>query len=116
MAAGSFCRKNSQSKVFVWDPRQSSFFWFFFSIKAIPLGGNFYLLTASDDEDLRKALEDDAKGLSKWFVDLRPWDLGFSVRERSVWLNVSGVPPHAWKEDFFQNLARVVGRFIDLDE
>lgn len=37
-------------------------------------------------------------------------------RERLIWLNVTGVPVHAWREDFFQMMVQTVGRYGAMDE
>lgn len=54
--------------------------------------------------------------LSTWFEELRPWDPGSVVCERMVWINVTRVPTHAFKENFFKTMAQMVGRFVKLDE
>lgn len=55
------------------------------------------LLTADGEEDISFSLNE-ADSLSKWFEDIRPWDPRSVARERLVWLNVTGVPVHAWLE------------------
>lgn len=38
------------------------------------------------------------------------------ARERSVWLNITGVPLQVWKEDFFRTVVSMVGKFLNIDE
>lgn len=38
------------------------------------------------------------------------------TKERLAWLNVSGVPAHAWKEEVFKGVALMFGSFAFLDE
>lgn len=74
-----------------------------FNIKAVPLGGNQVLLSSVGEVELSKCLTDDAEIFSKWFANVRPWEPGKMSREHLVWLNVTGVPVHSWRGDFFSD-------------
>lgn len=90
-----------------------------FYIKSVSMGVNYVLLPPNGevgDVDLSKSLNDDVEGLSIWFVSIIPWDEGFVARDILVWLNIVGVPAHAWKEGFFQMLALTMGTYCAMEE
>lgn len=87
-----------------------------FSVKAAPLGGKFVLLTKLGDEDFPSVLNEASSPLSKLFEEIRPWDPSLMVKERMVWLKVTGVSAHAFMEDFLKFLVNLVGRLGKLDD
>lgn len=38
------------------------------------------------------------------------------AKELSVWLNITRIPVHAWKEEVFKGLLSMMGNFVYLDE
>lgn len=44
-----------------------------FSIKTIPMGGNFVLLRPMEDGAIESLLGDDSVGIANWFESLLPW-------------------------------------------
>lgn len=73
-------------------------------------------MTAEGEFDLSEILQQETSSLSKWFADIRPWDPGSKVRDKLVWLNISEVPVHAWKDEVFKTIVQIVGRFGMLDD
>ncbi|KAJ4825485.1 hypothetical protein Tsubulata_030258 [Turnera subulata] len=83
------------------------------SISIKSLGGNHALLVfESRDETLACV-----KSVQQWNNDCfemrKAWEDGDASR-RTCWLNIYGVPPHAWCEKFFSLLAISFGKFLKL--
>lgn len=83
---------------------------------ATPMGGNLMLLTTKDNSDVYSQLVDAEESLGKVFLEVEPWVPEMVSRVRLVWLRVTGTPIHALGEEFFQFLAKLVGKFVSLDE
>lgn len=86
-----------------------------FPMIIIPLGGKLVLLIQAGDSSLGKVLEDSKSSLDKCSVDIRPWEPGIVSKERLVWLNIVGVPTHAWNEQFFKQLVQLIGGYGAMD-
>lgn len=87
-----------------------------FSIKAAPLGGKLVLLTKVGDEDISFAFIGATVPLSTWFEETCPRDLGLLPNDRTVWINITWVLTHAFKEDSFKTIAQIVGSFRKMDD
>lgn len=48
-------------------------------------------------------------------MSIKDWDPEFVIAERLSWLNVEGVPLHAWNDDNFKKIGSCVGRVILID-
>lgn len=80
------------------------------------MGGNMVLLTAEVDEEIPALLKESESQLTNWFVDIREWNIDLVAKDRLAWVLISGIPPHAWTEDFFKSLIGKFGMLIRLDE
>lgn len=86
-----------------------------FSVGTTPMGGKLVLLTPKEGA-IESILGDGSIALEKWFHSLHPWKSEMVAKERSVWLNITGVPLQGWTKDFFRSIVSYVGNFINLDE
>lgn len=87
-----------------------------FSIRVITFGENTFLL-----EDLIKGVaESFIKEIREWwgvlFKYIRRWLPEDVDHERLVWIRCSGVPCHAWNDNFFEVISTTLGYFVNCDE
>nr|GEU68392.1 hypothetical protein [Tanacetum cinerariifolium] len=54
--------------------------------------------------------------LMTWFSSLKPWHDDFLVEERLVWLEVEGVPIHAWDNVIFRSICNKWGDMLFSDD
>lgn len=87
-----------------------------FSIGTTPMGGNLVLLIPKEEGAVESLLGDGTIALENWFLSLKPWKSEMVTKDRSVWLNITGVSLHAWREEFFCTIVTLVGKFVNLDE
>lgn len=62
------------------------------------------MIKASSVESLEKLLEERKSTLAVWFREINPWNLALETihPERVVWLNIVGIPVHAWHANTFE--------------
>lgn len=87
-----------------------------FSIGTTPMGGSLVLLLPKEERAIESLIGDGTIALEKWFQNLQPWNKKMVAKERSVWLNITGVPLQTWKEDFFRYIVSMVGKYLNIDE
>lgn len=80
------------------------------------MGVNLVLLPPVEDEDLSMLLGNELDNISNPFEEFRPWDPETVSKERIVWLNITGIPLHAWSEDFLKLMTSSVGKYVNVDE
>jgi hypothetical protein len=74
-------------------------------------------LHEGQEEGEVQALMEEAKGwLEQWFVEIRPWSPDNIDVERTIWLRICGVPIHAWNHNFFTQVVKPWGTFINADD
>lgn len=68
------------------------------------LGGFRFLLQSHSQETIMKILSDVKDKLSQWFDWISPWSkaLEFNKPGRLLWLQVEGLPLHAWSAKFLR--------------
>ncbi|KAK9287361.1 hypothetical protein L1049_015778 [Liquidambar formosana] len=84
-------------------------------LKKCVIGGILTLLELPSDEikeDYLKARQ----WLEQWFEEFREWNLGWEHKERLAWLNIEGVPHHAWNGANFQKIGTRFGEVIAVDK
>ncbi|KAK8617628.1 hypothetical protein V6N13_080538 [Hibiscus sabdariffa] len=80
------------------------------------LGGKSVLLSI-EDEDLFLMLEDlNFSYLKEIFTEVIFWSESFVQRDRSTWLEVSGLPLHCWNHTTLKRIAEIWGTFEALGE
>ncbi|GJY97792.1 RNA-directed DNA polymerase, eukaryota, reverse transcriptase zinc-binding domain protein [Tanacetum coccineum] len=78
------------------------------------LGGLWVLFDFESSEARDKFLNH--KGILTWFSTLKPWYNDFVVDERLVWLEIEGVPIHAWDNQVFNKICSRWGEVIFIDD
>lgn len=87
-----------------------------FSITTIPMGGNLVLLQPKEQGVIKALLGEDTICLPNWFQSFLPWNQHMLANEFYLFLNIAGVPLHAWREDFFKMVVSLVGKYDNMDE
>jgi hypothetical protein len=88
----------------------------YFGVKVTPLGSNLTLLEGQDEGEVEALMEDAKDWLDQWFSSIRPWSPNDIDTERSIWLRIYGIPIHAWNLNFFTQVVKPWGTFINADE
>ncbi|KAL4298274.1 hypothetical protein GQ457_12G029320 [Hibiscus cannabinus] len=79
-------------------------------------GGKWFLLSI-EDEDLYLMLEDvNWSHLREIFEGAMPWSENLKHIDRTIWLEVSGIPLHCWNHVTLRRLAELWGSFEDVGE
>ncbi|GKC77117.1 RNA-directed DNA polymerase, eukaryota [Tanacetum coccineum] len=55
-------------------------------------------------------------GVASWFSQLRTAQSDFVSRERIVWIDIKGVPLHAWSRPTFSNIGSRWGEVLELED
>jgi hypothetical protein len=83
-------------------------------VKVVAMGGELVLISHSEGEELRGPWC--KKG---WWggllFDIRRWTPNMVSSKREIWVNMFGIPLHAWGEATFRALANRCGSFVALD-
>ncbi|GKV47547.1 hypothetical protein SLEP1_g54442 [Rubroshorea leprosula] len=87
-----------------------------FYCKIRAMGGRLVLIEGNEYEDLKELVENGKDWLGNWFEEIKPWSPNMVARERFAWIRCLGLPPHAWKTDFFQSLGNLWGTFVSVDD
>ncbi|KAJ4845399.1 hypothetical protein Tsubulata_010583 [Turnera subulata] len=85
-----------------------------FAVDVKCLGGNHILLAFESHEMMLICLESGLLSDSGIFEWLKPWEEGDCARNKSCWVNIYGVPPQAWCDEFFSMIAGRFDSFIKL--
>jgi hypothetical protein len=85
-------------------------------VNATFMGGNMLLLSSSNTQSIKEAVESNKVWWEGWFRSILAWSPDLFHDRREVWLRCRGVPLHAWDESLFRTIAESLGTFIELDE
>lgn len=82
------------------------------------LGGLRILVECSSATSLKTLLTEGSDRLLEWCDWIQPWD---SVKElnrpaKLVWLNIEGVPLHAWNTKVFYDIAKGWGDVMEIED
>ncbi|KAK8570801.1 hypothetical protein V6N13_103204 [Hibiscus sabdariffa] len=80
------------------------------------LGGQKFLLRIQDEELLKLLEEQKWSLLEEVFANVEKWMEKFHVEERTVWVEVRGIPLHCWNQLTFKRIAEIWGHLIALGE
>ncbi|KAL4272536.1 hypothetical protein GQ457_13G026460 [Hibiscus cannabinus] len=80
------------------------------------LGGQKFLLRIQDEELLKLLEEQKWSLLEEVFANMEKWTEKFHVEERTVWVEVRGIPLHCWNQLTFKRIAEIWGHLIALGE
>ncbi|KAJ9536052.1 hypothetical protein OSB04_un000778 [Centaurea solstitialis] len=76
------------------------------------LGGHRILLVFNKVENSRLILTNKNHGLHHWVKNIEKWSIGDRATERLIWIKISGIPLHGWKEEVFESIAKNWGKVI----
>jgi hypothetical protein len=83
-------------------------------VRVIAMGGELVLISNNSGEELRGLMC--KKG---WWggllLDIKRWTPNLVGSKRVLWINMSGIPLHAWGENTFRALANRYGMFLEVD-
>jgi RNA recognition motif-containing protein len=85
-------------------------------VKATPMGGNLVLLQSPCEGELEEVLKCNKGWWDFCFSKMLPWKPNILSESREVWLQIYGLPLHAWDEGSFKMMAGRFGVFLDFDE
>lgn len=90
----------------------------FLNIKVKYTGGLRVLLECTTTEEAQKALNEGLPTLMNWFNWVCPWSMEKELERprRLIWLNISGVPLHAWNGDNFSAIASAFGVVLEVED
>jgi hypothetical protein len=84
------------------------------SITVVVMGGDLVLISNNSGDEVRGPIT--KKG---WWggllFDIKRWTPNMVYSKREIWVEVFGVPLHAWGESTFRSLANRCGRFLAVD-
>jgi hypothetical protein len=85
-------------------------------VNATFMGGNMMLLSSSNTQSIKEAVESNKVWWEGWFRSILSWSPDLFYDRREVRLRCRGVPLHAWDVSLFRSISESLGTFIELDE
>jgi hypothetical protein len=85
-------------------------------IKATNMGGNLVLLQGSCAGELEEVMRCNKVWWDKCFSKIIPWSPNLVSESRETWIQIFGIPLHAWDESCFKSVAGRFDVFLDFDE
>jgi hypothetical protein len=84
-------------------------------ILAAPLGVDVFLLSSSQQQGVKKSLEENREWWKQWFVEIKAWNPLLVPTGRRIWVRIHGVPPQAWGVNCFNKIIQPFGKIMKLD-
>ncbi|KAJ4824527.1 hypothetical protein Tsubulata_006941 [Turnera subulata] len=78
------------------------------------LGGEYILVGFASKSAMEACINKGEQWLGNYFQMFKEWGENDHATHHLCWLNVYGTPPHAWCEEFFQQIAIRDGKFVQL--
>ncbi|KAK8675404.1 hypothetical protein V6N13_033471 [Hibiscus sabdariffa] len=91
-------------------------YWGLGEIKVKKMAGRVFLLEIEDKQLYSSLKETGWSMLLEIFTEICPWSESFRTPERTVWIELNGVPPHCWNHQTFKRIAEQWGELIFLGE
>jgi hypothetical protein len=85
-------------------------------VKATQMGGNMVLLQSPCEGELAEVMRCNEAWWDFCFSKVLPWSPLMVSESRETWIQIFGIPLHAWEEGSFKALAGRFGVFLDFDE
>jgi hypothetical protein len=85
-------------------------------VKAIFMGGNKVLLQSSCEAEMKEVMKFNKSWWDQCFSKIIPWQPKLVTESRDIWIQIFGIPLHAWEENSFKRIAGRFGVFLDFDE
>nr|GEY97179.1 RNA-directed DNA polymerase, eukaryota [Tanacetum cinerariifolium] len=86
----------------------------FFNARVLFLGGLWVLIELKSTKSKAKLM--DHVGVASWFRLLTNAQPDFVAKERIVWVDVEGVPLHAWTRSTFHKISSKWGEMVEIEE
>jgi hypothetical protein len=85
-------------------------------VKATYMGGNMVLLQSPCEGELQEVMKINKLWWDQCFLKIIPWQPKLLSESRDIWIQLYGIPIHAWEEGSFKMVAGRFGVFLDFDE
>jgi hypothetical protein len=85
-------------------------------VKATFMGGNMVLLQSSCEDEMKEVMRINKQWWDQCFLKIIPWKPNILSESRDIWIQIYGLPLHAWEEGSFKMVAGRFGVFLDFDE
>ncbi|GAU50749.1 hypothetical protein TSUD_191130 [Trifolium subterraneum] len=84
-------------------------------VKSTQMGGNMVLLQCPCEGELMEVMKCNKSWWDHFFLKVIPWKPHLLSESRETWIQVYGIPLHAWEENSFKMIAGRFGVFLDFD-
>jgi hypothetical protein len=84
-------------------------------VKVTKMGGNMVLLQCPNEGELKEVMKFNKQWWDHCFAKIVPWKPNMVSECREIWIDVYGIPFHAWEEGTFKMVAGRFGVFLDFD-
>nr|GEV78470.1 RNA-directed DNA polymerase, eukaryota [Tanacetum cinerariifolium] len=85
-----------------------------FQVRIVYLGGLWVMIELPSIDTKRRFMKH--VGVASWFNQIRMAQSDFASRERIVWLDIKGVPLHAWSRPTFFKIGSRWGEVLELED
>ncbi|MCH97216.1 endonuclease/exonuclease/phosphatase family protein, partial [Trifolium medium] len=82
-------------------------------VKATYMGGNMVLLQSPCEGELSEVMRCNKTWWDHCFLKVMPWKPTLLSESREVWIQIYGIPLHAWEEGSFKLIVGRFGVFLD---
>ncbi|KAK7268348.1 hypothetical protein RIF29_21046 [Crotalaria pallida] len=80
------------------------------------LGSFKFIVTFRSYDDREEALKKDyEEAMVNYIRRVRKWTPDVICERRRVWLEIFGIPPHAWNKENFEHITDRIGTIVELD-
>ncbi|GJW72579.1 RNA-directed DNA polymerase, eukaryota [Tanacetum coccineum] len=86
----------------------------FEDVKLFYLGGRWVMFECSKVETKQNLLKH--IGFNSWFHEIKEVPHDFVCEERVVWVDIEGIPLHAWSRETFTKIGKKWGEMLDLED
>lgn len=88
----------------------------YFSVQVSPHSDDRWVIHMNSKDDRYRLLQEDKLWLALTFNSIGPWKESEVSGRRRVWLDVHGVPIHAWSPQFFKKTGNKFGKIVKMIE
>jgi hypothetical protein len=85
-------------------------------VRVTYMGGNMVLFQCPCEGELEEVMRCSKVWWEKCFSKIIPWQPNLLSESRETWIQIFGIPLHAWDESCFKLVAGRFGVFLDFDE
>ncbi|KAK7356306.1 hypothetical protein VNO80_15575 [Phaseolus coccineus] len=76
----------------------------------------YVLLSSESKGDVKKTLDENNEWFGTVFELVEPWNNGFAMEEKLVWMRCRGIPLRFWSRQCFEKIRGLVGSLVEVDE